>query len=339
MTAPSRILAALLLLMSLSACGTSASACEDEERLCIGLVTSTAGLDDHGLNASAWEGLQRAVQENSGWKVDYIESVDSRDYGKNLAAFASQGYDVVIGSGAGQQDAVLAAANEYPGTRFLGLDQQAQAKPPSNLAVVTFPEEQGGFLAGALAAMISHTGIIGAVCETSGLDPMWRYCEGFRLGAQYEKKDITVLVTYHESASPDTLFTDEDWGARTAGSMLHLGADVIFGVGGRLGQGALRRAAQAGAWSIGSGEDQYYGTPEARRGLLSSAIPDASGAVLEAAHLAASEGWPAQIQGTMQLAPWHDEAENVPLSAQAALQALLVSLQNGSLPVYVIQPG
>lgn len=338
MTAPFRILAALLLLMSLSACGQSAAPCKAEDRLCIGLVTSTAGLNDHGLNTSAWEGVQRAVQEGSAWKADYIESVDSRDYGKNLAAFASQGYDVVIASGAGQEEAVRAVAAEYPGTHFLGLDQQAAAELPSNLTVATFPEEQGGFLAGALAAMISRTGIVGAVCETSGLDPMWRYCEGFRLGAKYEKKDITVLVTYHESVSPDTLFSDEAWGARTAGNMINLGADVIFGVGGRLGQGALRRAAEAGIWSIGSGEDQYYGTPEARRGLLSSAIPDAGGVVLETVHLAAPGDWRMQLQGAMQLAPWHDEEQNVPLSAQTALQALLVSLQNGSVPVYAVQP-
>ncbi len=333
-----RLLTALTFLAWLSACGVSNSSCQREDRFCVGLVTSTARLDDHGLNASAWEGIQRAVQEGTVWKADYIESVDARDYRKNLSTFAELGYDLVIASGAGQKEEVLAAAAEYPKTHFLGLDQAPPAEAPPNLAVVTFPEEQGGFLAGVLAAMISRTGIVGAVCETSGLDPMWRYCEGFRLGAKYEKKDITVLVTYHESASPDTLFTDEAWGKRTAGTMLNLGADVIFGVGGRLGQGALRGAAESGAWSIGSEEDQFYGAREARRSLLSSAVPDASGTVFQAIQLAASGGQPGNLQGVMELAPWHEAEGEVPLSAQTALQALQVSLQDGSVPVHAVQP-
>ena len=53
-----------------------------------------------------------------------------------------------------------------------------------NLIPITFAEDQMGFLAGALAARISETQIVGAVCETSGIDSMWRYCEGFRAGVQ-----------------------------------------------------------------------------------------------------------------------------------------------------------
>lgn len=305
----------------------------------MGLVTNTAGLNDHGLNASAWTGVQKAVQEGLVWQADYVESVDTRDYVKNLSALAALGYDLVIAGGAGLEEAALQAAAEHPGTRFLGLDQDLSAQPPSNLTVVTFPEEQGGFLAGALAALTTRTGIVGAVCEASWLDLSWRYCEGFRLGALHEDQGITVLISYHENATPETIFQDEAWGAEAAAEVLNLGADVIFGVGGRPAQGALRRAAQGGVFSIGSVQDQYFETREARPVLLSSAVPQADGIVLEHIRLLASGQTPtARLTGAMTLVPWHEADRLVPFSAQTTLEALKARLVDGTLPVQPVQP-
>ncbi len=333
-----RLAAVFLLLVAVSACGTDRRACTQPGTYCVGFVTSTARLDDHGLNASTWEGVQTALHDGTIQAADSIESVDARDYIKNLAYFAEHGYDLVISAGQGQTEATRAAAEKYPETHFLGLDETVPDAPLPNLQVVTFAKEQGGFQAGALAALVSQSNIVGAVCETSGIDSMWQYCEGFRLGAQHEKKDITVLVSYHENASPDTLFTDEDWGARTATGMLNKGADVIFGVGGRVGQGALRRAAQAGIWAIGSEQDQYFETREARAFLLASAVPQAADLVRGLLGEYASNGQiPAEV-GSMSLSPFHEGERNLPLSAQAELLALKMALENGSLPVHAVKP-
>ena len=125
-----------------------------------------------------------------------------------------------------------------------------------NFISVTFPEDHMGFLAGALAANLTKTKIIGAVCETSGMDAMWRYCEGFREGAKSVDTTVKATVVYHDNGNREKLFIDEEWGSENAKKLVQDGADVIFAVGGETGVGALRAANEAGIRTIGAERDQ-----------------------------------------------------------------------------------
>jgi basic membrane protein A len=323
------VLAVLLLLLILAGCGFSKQDCARPEVLCIGLVTNTAGVEDHGLNQSTWEGLQR-IQ-----RTEVIESVDARDYSKNIAAFAGAGYDLIVTSGAGLREETMEAAQAYEAILFLGLDQEPADPPIPNFVAVTFPQDQGGFLAGALAAQMTRTSVIGAACETSGIPSNWRACEGFRAGARHINPDVTVMVEYRGGSSPEDLFLDEEWGWQAAQGMIAQGADVIFGVGGRIGQGALRAAAEAGAWGIGSERDQFYVTREARARLLLSVVPDASDVIYRLIASVGS-GIPAhEMMGQMELTPYHDSEPFVPGSIQTGLAELKLALRNGRVATNV----
>src|SRR5690242_10565431 len=173
-------------------------ACFREDVFCAGLVTDTLGIDDHGLNQDAWLGLQESKLEGVTDQVAYIESVDTRDYEKNIDYFIVQGYDVIITSGIGLDDETLRAATLKPDSVFIGINQPQQ-NPPNNLISMTFAEDQMGFLAGSLAAQLTKTGFVGGVCETSGIDAMWRYCEGFRAGAKYADDTVRAVILYRES--------------------------------------------------------------------------------------------------------------------------------------------
>ena len=166
-----------------SACAQSPE-CLREEVFCAALVTDTRGLHDFGLNQDTWTGLQRSKAEGVVDQIAYIESVDARDYEKNINFFVNGGYDVIVTSGIGLNDATLRSADLYLDSVFVGMNQPDEESVP-NFISVTFPEDQMGFLAGALATRLTQTKIVGAVCETSGIDAMWRYCEGFRAGAMY----------------------------------------------------------------------------------------------------------------------------------------------------------
>jgi basic membrane protein A len=297
----------------------------------VGLVTATLGLEDHGLAQSTWQGVQRALQDGIIHKADVIESVDARDYAKNISTFAQQHYDLIITSGQALSDETRELAVLYPNLRFLGVDQDPPSEPVDNLSLMLFPEEQGGFLAGVLAAKITHTGVVAAVCETSDLDSIRAYCDGFRAGAEHENQQVKVMVTYHPVGTPDELFTDEAWGHQVAGSMVSQGADVIFTVGGRLAQGALRGAAGQGVWSIGSERDQFFATREAGGRLLTSAMPQADAAIYMFLQGVTSGQVPQQVGGTMMLAPYHEGEKFVPLSTQAYLLDLERALESGEI--------
>ncbi|MBV5330885.1 BMP family ABC transporter substrate-binding protein, partial [bacterium] len=238
----------------LSACVKS-SDCFREDVFCAGLVTDVLGIDDHGMNQNTWAGLQEAKANKSVDRVEYIESMDTRDYEKNIAYFAEKGFDAIITTGVGLRDETLRGADLYPDSVFVGMNQPHEEVRP-NIIPITFAEDQMGFLAGALAARLSETRIIGAVCETSGIDSMWRYCEGFRAGAKFVDKNLKIQVIYNEDGDREKLFIDETWGYDTAQKLIKRGVDVIFAAGGATGQGALHAAAEAQVKAIGTERDQ-----------------------------------------------------------------------------------
>lgn len=265
-------------MLALSACAQS-SDCFQTDVFCAALVTDSLGIEDHGMNQDTWAGLEKAKADGIVDRVEYIASIDSRDYEKNIAYFMERGFDVIVTVGPGLQDETLRAAHLQPDSAFVGINQPESEFPP-NFIPVTFPEDQMGFLAGALAARISKTQIAGAVCETSGIDSVWRYCEGFRAGVlfanQLTGQSVKPLVVYRDNGDRENLFIDEAWGYDTAQGLIQRGADVIFAAGGATGQGALRAAAEAGIKSIGTERDQGAALAGSGSGVVTSILGDAS---------------------------------------------------------------
>ncbi|MDX1377490.1 MAG: BMP family ABC transporter substrate-binding protein, partial [Anaerolineales bacterium] len=244
------------------------------------MVTDTRGLDDYGINQGTWAGLTEAEENGIVDQIAYIESVDPRDYAKNISFFVNAGFDVIVTSGIGLYDATLRNADLYPDTVFVGMNQ-IDDESVSNFISVMFPEDQMGFVAGLLAARLTRTNIIGGVCETSGIDSMWRYCEGFRAGANHGSDSVRVIVVYRDNGGSESLFNDADWGAETAQELIKQGADVIFAAGGETGAGALRAAAEADIPAIGAERDQNAALAEKGSSVVASILGRASYTVQE----------------------------------------------------------
>jgi basic membrane protein A and related proteins len=242
----------------LSSCAQS-SDCFRKDVFCAGLVTDVLGMHDHGMNQETWAGLEEAKSNKLVDQIEYIESVDTRDYEKNIVYFVEKGFDMIVTVGVGMRDETMRSADLYPDSVFVGMNQPYE-ETPHNVIPVTFAEDQMGFAAGALAARISETQVVGAVCETSGIDSMWRYCEGFRAGTlfanQLTGQHVKALVIYHEDGDSEKLFVDEAWGRTAAQGLIKRGADVIFAAGGVTGQGALRAAIEAKVKVVGTERDQ-----------------------------------------------------------------------------------
>jgi basic membrane protein A len=332
----------LTIVLALSACVQS-SDCFQEDVFCAALVTDTQGLDDHGMNQDTWAGLEKAKEDGIVHRVEYIESIDSRDYGKNIAYFAEQGFDVIVTIGVGMDDETLRAADlkpfdpaqGKPDTVFIGMDQPHD-ESRSNLIPVTFPEDQMGFLAGALAARLSETQVVGAVCETSGIDAMWRYCEGFRAGVaffnQTADQDVKALVVYRDEGDREKLFLDEAWGYDTAQGLFRRGADVIFAAGGVTGEGALRAAAEAGIKSIGTERDQGAALAESGSSVVTSILGDANFEVQKTLRLLV-EGQAVGLQsGQIAYVPF---GQKFPESLTREMDLLLGGLQGGEVETNV----
>jgi basic membrane protein A len=334
------ILAALLIAaMVLPACAPAAAAdCTSEEVFCVGLVTDVGKINDKSFNQSAWEGVQRAEKE-LGARVQYIETTDAKDYAKNIGTFGDEGYDVIVTVGFALGEATAAAAATHPETDFIGVDQ-FQAEEVDGVAGLNFPEDNAGFLVGALAAAMSESNKIGAVCGTDAVPPVWRFGEGYKAGAAYADGMLgtttEVFVVYHSDVGFDKTFTDPEWGAQTAQSMMDQGADAIFGCGGITGNGAITQAAQAGAYAIGVDTDQYLTLPEAAPRMLSSAIKLITPGVFDLIKLSQDGQFPSgNYFGDAGYAPFHDLESEVPAEVKTMLEEINAGLLDGSISTNV----
>ena len=341
------LLAALLIsAMILPACAPAAADCTSAEVFCVGLVTDVGKINDKSFNQSAWEGVQRA-QAELGATVQYIETADAKDYAKNIATFGDAGYDAIVTVGFNLGEATVAAASTYPDIKFIGVDQfQAwqfdddASNDVANVAGLGFPEDNAGFLVGALAAMMSKSHKIGAVCGTDAVPPVWRFGEGYKAGAAYADQTMgtttEVFVVYHSDVGFDKTFTDPEWGASTAKSMMDQGADAIFGCGGITGNGAITAAAQAGAYAIGVDTDQYLTLPEAAPRMLSSAMKLITPGVFEQIK-AVKDGTfvNGNVLGDASYAPFHDLDGEVPAEVKAEMEKINAGLLDGSIKTNV----
>jgi basic membrane protein A len=240
---------AALLALAVSACAAG-SGCAAKQvaagTVRIGMVTDVGGLGDRSFNDSAYAGLVRAKSElHVGTTV--LQSRSAADYQINLTVLANKEYDEIFAIGFLMAKDVDEIAERYA-TRHFSIIDAVVDRP--NVTSVTFKEEEGSFLAGALAAMTTKTK---TVAFLGGIDiPLLRKFEaGFAAGAREIDPGVKVLVKYVGS------FDDVASGKELAGVQYDQGADIIYVAAGKAGLGAIDQVKRRGdAFVIGVDSDQ-----------------------------------------------------------------------------------
>lgn len=320
----------LLIVLTLSACAPTPQDCAKTNVFCAGLVTASGSVNDNDINQQAWLGLQDAKAAGLVNRIDYIETVDSRDRAKNIDFFAMNGYDVIITVGSSLSEDTITAAQKYPNLKFIGVEQE-QTEKYSNVTGLVFHEDQSAFMAGSLAAMITQTNHVGAACEAKFIEAMRRYCDGFQAGARYINPNIDVLLAYREG-SQEKLFNDPSWGNLAASQMVSDGADVIFAAGGATADAVLETAASDGVYVIGSETDPYARLTGIRSQLVSSAVSDIRSGVQDLMRLAQKGQLPSgDYFGQTGLAPFHDLENQIPPDVVKKLDSVHLGLENSSI--------
>jgi basic membrane protein A len=212
----------------------------------IGMVTDIGGLGDRSFNDSAYAGLLEAKQKLHA-DVTVLQSRSAADYQPNLTVLANKEYDQIIGIGFLMARDMNETAQRFPKRNFAIID--AIGTEP-NIESVTFREQDGSFLAGALAAMVSKTHTIAFV---GGIDiPLLRKFEaGYTAGAHEIDPKTKVLVKYVGS------FDDVASGKEIANVLYDQGTDIIFVAAGKAGLGAIDAVkARSGDYIIGVDSNQ-----------------------------------------------------------------------------------
>ena len=240
----------------------SAPSTSQARRLRAGVVFDVGGRGDKSFNDAAYKGLERAVTDLH-VVAEYIEPGDGSDRESGIRLLAARGFDLVIGVGFIFSDDLYAIAKEYPSVRFACIDyakfdEHGFVVPPPNMVALKFKEEEGSYLVGALAALLSKTKTIGFV---GGMDiPLIRKFDGgYRAGAQAVCPECKVLSAY-AGTTPDA-FKNPARGKELALAQYQNGASVVFQAAGSTGLGVFEAARQLDRLAIGVDADQYGEAP------------------------------------------------------------------------------
>ena len=248
----------------------------------VGIVFDLGGRGDKSFNDGAYRGAARAMRD-LGARVRFIEPGEGSDREAGLRLLAAEGMDLVIGVGFIFTDDLTQLANEYPNVRFAGVDYAvavdstgAVIQPPPNLAALKFREEEGSFLAGALAALVGNSRKVGFV---GGMDiPLIHKFEaGFRAGVHAVCQGCEVISQY-AGVTPEA-FRNPGRGLELALSQYQSGVNVIFHASGSTGLGVFEAARRRGKLAIGVDADQFN---EAPGFVLTSMVKGVDQAVLDA---------------------------------------------------------
>jgi basic membrane protein A len=245
-------LAALALVVATTAATTNASTKADTFR--VGLSTDIGGLNDRSFNHLAYLGLQQA-QKKLGVQTRVVQAKSSSDYIPNLSALARQGYDLVIGVGFTEIQAMEAVAKQFPKTHFAIVDvSNADEGKLKNVEGLLFKEQQAGYLAGYAAGLAAKARGGKAVSSVGGQKqpPVDRYIAGFQAGAKAAYPGVKTLNGYSQD------FENQAKCKEVALNQIASGSVVVFQVAGGCGLGALDAAREKGVWGIGVDADQGY---------------------------------------------------------------------------------
>lgn len=272
------IVLSLILVLGMVGCGAKT----DDGKSEIALITDKGNIDDKSFNQGAWEGVVAYAEEH---KIShkYFKPEDASDAGY-LAAIdlaVTGGAKIIVTPGFLFEVPVYEAQTKYPDVKFILLDgtphtaDYATFETKSNVASVTYAEEQSGYLAGYAAVTdgMKNLGFMGGMAVPA----VQAFGYGFLQGAEAAATDLgyadgEVKVTYHYTGN----FEENDTNKATARTMYQEGVEVIFACGGSVGKSVMSAASESNAKVIGVDVDQRYDSEtvitSATKGLAASVI-------------------------------------------------------------------
>lgn len=216
------------------------------------LITPNPLGDRSFIDASA-RGVERANEE-LGLNGQIIEAASVAEQEAAIRAALAEDNDLILAL-APDPETLLSIAEENPDQKFGVPSDIFVESLPDNVAAFQVNVHEGSYLAGVVAGMMTETNTVGAVVggDSPGLNQFfWAYKQGVLSVCP----DCEVLVGYLGFD-----FSNPTLGKETALAQYEQGADIIFQIAGRSGEGVLSAAAETGNFAIGVDSNQDWIEP------------------------------------------------------------------------------
>src|SRR6478672_9288745 len=187
---------------------------------------------DGGWGAAGYNGTQTLIKKY-GIDLKSADGVAIPDIENTLRGYGDSGYNLIIAQGFQWGDPAVKVAPDYPDVKFVIMTGLVNA---SNVASIFPMQQEGSFLLGSLAAMMSKTGTIGFVGGET-YPNIINIAEGYKQGAKYINPNMKVISTYlHDFNNPAK-------GREAALAQINSGADFLLHVADTSGHGVIEAAA------------------------------------------------------------------------------------------------
>jgi len=228
----------------------------------IAMVTDVGNIDDKSFNEFTWMGCKNWAEENGAVANYYRPSEDSDEARiETIKTAIEKGANVIVCPGYLFGATYQQLPQQYPEVMFLGIDLGLGdvPEPQANTALITYQEEQSGFLAGYAAVMDGYT----KLAFLGGIDvpAVVRFGFGFVQGANQAATELgntaDVSVKYWYSGA---FWPTDEIKTKTAGWYTE-GTEIIFSAGGGILYSAIASADEADGKLIGVDVDQSAVSP------------------------------------------------------------------------------
>lgn len=268
------LLLALIMMLSLASCGGNGTKAEDggtaepsdgsaeAANLKVAMVCS-GSLGDSGIFDMGEAALKQAAEEY-GIEAKILEGKNDPSLYYELLNTAASQFDLVFVNPGYQFDSYLEEiASTYPDVTFVYADGVSSVEM-DNVVSVSYLENEGSYLAGVMAAMMTTRteyeginadkvlGFVGAVDSTT----IHNFLTGFEQGAASVDPEIKVLPVYVGD------FNDPATGKELAISLYDQGVDIIYAAASNSGDGVSEAAVELGKYVIGVDTDKSSQGPE-----------------------------------------------------------------------------
>jgi basic membrane lipoprotein Med (substrate-binding protein (PBP1-ABC) superfamily) len=208
-------------------------------------------INDQSWSQAGYEGVV-AAQKELGIEFAYSESTSPADVEAAARDYASKGYKLVMLHCGTFTDAGLKAARDFPNTWFEITSANEVGK---NVFSLNLQQQEGTFLAGAVAGLTTKSNRLGVVAafNTLGFN---RQIEGFRLGSRFVNPKTELFVTYINSVE------DAAKAKEASLAQFDAGADVIMTATDQAATGVFQAAEERGKFVIAQYADQNALAPK-----------------------------------------------------------------------------
>ena len=215
---------------------------------------------DYSWSQSMYDGLKAVQTEMGGEGALEIAVTENMfqvaDAANAIRDYATDGYDLVIAHGAQYGTPLFEVARDFPETSFAwGTTTDTGAEQGlENVFAYEPAAQEGGYLNGVAAAILSEANVIGVVGPVEAGDAKL-YINGFIDGVKATEPETEVNVTYTGA------FGDTALAAEAANTQIKAGADVLTGSAQQV-VGSIQVAKDSGVYWFGSQSDQTALAPE-----------------------------------------------------------------------------